>query len=40
MKGKQLYSEPLPYDIGDIVYYMEKASEISGHLGFNTTLNN
>ena len=29
-----LNSEPLPYDIGDIVYYMEKVSEIGGHPGF------
>ena len=34
MKEKQLYSEPLPYDIGDMVYYMDKVSEIGGHPGF------
>ena len=31
MEEKQLYGEPLPYDIDDVVYYMEKVSEIGGH---------
>lgn len=27
MEEKQLYGEPLPYDIDDVVYYMKKVSE-------------
>jgi hypothetical protein len=34
MEEKQLYSEPLPYNINDVVYYMEKVSEIGGHPRF------
>ena len=34
MKKKQLYGESLPYDIDDVVYYMEKVSEIGCHPGF------
>ena len=34
MEEKPLYSEPLPYDVDDVVYYMEKVSEVGGHLGF------
>lgn len=37
MEEKQLYSEPLPYDIDDVVYYMEKVSEVGGHPGFKLT---
>lgn len=34
IKPKQLYSEPLPYDIDDVVYYMEKVSEVGGQPNF------
>lgn len=37
MEEKQLYSEPLPYEIYDVVYYMEKVSEVGGHPGFKLT---
>lgn len=29
MEEKQLYSEPLPYDIDDVVYYMEKFQRLA-----------